>query len=152
MVTFSASVILSGCDSGDSNSESAEDSAKNAVLTEGMPLNEALMILTSVGATEVDGAYPLFWFADDEWPGGTHTYYHLTDSTCIQLRVAHTEPEKTVVAFGVGPKGKPYTGKLEWFADVKADKVARPSMVTLNPNGEQVGAVQPATALESKSK
>ncbi len=102
-----------------------------------MHLNEARKILAGVGATEVEGAYPLFWFGEGDSPGGTHTYYHLTDRTCIQLRVADTEPEKTVVAFGIGPTGKPYSGKLEWFADDEAGKITRPLEVTLSSNSEQ---------------
>lgn len=108
LLGITACVILSGCDTDDSNTRVAEVSSKNVVLIHGMHLNDVRKILAGVGATEVEGTYPLFWFGEGDSPGGTHTYYHLADKTCLQLRIADTEPEKTVVAFGVAPRGKSY--------------------------------------------
>ena len=99
-------------------------------------------MLRQAGAQQVVDAYPLFWWSEAEPRHGYHIYYDLKDGTCVQIQIAQSKPSETVVGLGVGPKGRPYSGKFEWFADEKAGRISHPAMLNLDkePNGSANGS------------
>ena len=88
------------------------------MLGQGIRHKEAIKLLEAFGAKKIEGAYPRFWSTEDNKGGGHHEYYHLPDGTCLDLRIrTFGVREPMIDAYGLGPKGKRYRGKFEWFDD-----------------------------------
>lgn len=50
---------------------------------------------------------------------GYHTYHHLVDGTCVQLKIrSSTKPERVIQIF-TSPAGAGYKGKSEWYKDTE---------------------------------
>ena len=109
-----------------------------------MQMGEVESRIRSVGGQRDDDAYPLFW-ADSDGTAGFHAYYTFPDQTSLQVRVQGKffdtpadrgyEREYKVCGFQLGPKGKPYRGKLDWLADEEAGRHSRLSRIDLSNYG-----------------
>lgn len=142
-------ILCVGCREMDTAASLPNEKRKELILSEGMNLSEARRLLAQVDAQEVRNAYHLPWESSTGPGRGYHIYYDLKDGTCVQLQIDQSRPTETVVAFGVGAKGRPYTGKMEWFEDDEAGRIKHPSIVKLY--GEQKDAANRSQPIRSET-
>ena len=121
-------ISLAGC--GEEQMEVRKDPA-DLELVIGMDLATAVDLLGRVDAKRVENAYHLPWTTLDGDSGGRHDYYDLKDGTCVQLKVEMRTPEEMVVGIAVGPPGRPYIGKMEWFEDEETGQVKQVEKVRI---------------------
>ena len=140
LVCLQGVLVNVGCDHPESSAvhdhgsgEFHETGARsNVTLGKDTLLTEIRAKLGRLGAVDFDHAYHLPWGDIDGSSGGYHEYHHLTDGTCLQLKIRNDEDGDRVIEFALGPAGKGYVDKLEWFSDDEKGLITRSSKVTFS--------------------